>query len=936
MSESKKLRPRPSLVPSAAAPSPSGIHDSKKKPRSQGGCGKCEACNAQDCRQCVYCLDMRKYGGPNRLRKRCLHRRCTGKDNGGEKEKNMSKRSKREIKQPKKLTPNHSSSRTYDTDDGESRPSPGSDGGPPTKRRKLEYPIPLAKKTSSEPVIYKYNSGKRLAPAPVNVASRPRIPSPPKLDEPPSPEVQAAEAASRPQETTVPSGKIVKKKFVPKSLPFLVNTDIAGVIVRYEIRARNLAVQGVKGLKSADLIENTGKEWKLEEVINFFRGVYLFGWGNWKMVRKMIKTKSIVQTIIFANAKQQRYPQLKSFFSTRNLRRLHNEYPGEKVKRMSSAISIPSSATVIDPSSTGWKMTRDEGLNNLTRAVLEMLGDERSHDDEEERSDADDAEENNISFSSKDLESDWLEDSTPPFLLRPQDPTRGTFNSGKVSICLGGHVIETDTSGAPAQTKSTTMMNSSPTPEPEIFDPNYRPSAPTANSQQIYIPGNRVYARWLNKDDPGSYGTWYPGFVQSSRVSPDQRDFDEGLCDFPSLLYHVRFDDGVLSKDIKAEDIMMQHQYEKWLKDLEDYYSLPLVDGSATTRLSKGQRVYAKWLDPTDPDMHARWIRGVIISSNDSQTPNDDGTKVITYHVKFANGDEDEELKSEFVLEDSVYKALLQQKIEQGKRQNVSGFDLIQAASKLASPVRSPRRFLNGSDHGDVILEPNDIEEDNKSFATIESELLCHEVLEPPSPIPTVESDDSSVPEVHYGLYMKCKPTVISPSFEPPRRDLEKAFQSSGVIVKQQSKKDDEAMEDAGSSEPPKINSKMSTALGNLHQEHRLENNKKADALAALVELSKNIDNEKTDEAIHDSANVLVSLNPSTSQMHSRSDTELWCERWAFDIFQESFKKSEMAVRDTIESRDCSEETFRQTLIAWQLTQMRITKDYINEKESAH
>jgi hypothetical protein len=141
----------------------------------------------------------------------------------------------------------------------------------------LEYPVPRVKKTPSEPVVYKYDSGKRLAPAPVNDASRPRIPSPPRLDEPPSPEIPVAEVSSRHQEANESSGKIMKKKFVPKSLPFLVNTDIAGVIVRYEIRARTFAVQEAKGLKSANMIENSGKEWKLEEVINFFRGVYLFG-----------------------------------------------------------------------------------------------------------------------------------------------------------------------------------------------------------------------------------------------------------------------------------------------------------------------------------------------------------------------------------------------------------------------------------------------------------------------------------------------------------------------------------------------------------------------------------------------------------------------------------------------------------------------------------
>ena len=62
---------------------------------------------------------------------------------------------------------------------------------------------------------------------------------------------------------------------MPKSLPFLANTDIADVIVRYEIRARNAAVRDAKG--ESNKKTNGSNEWRLEEVINLFRGLYLFG-----------------------------------------------------------------------------------------------------------------------------------------------------------------------------------------------------------------------------------------------------------------------------------------------------------------------------------------------------------------------------------------------------------------------------------------------------------------------------------------------------------------------------------------------------------------------------------------------------------------------------------------------------------------------------------
>ena len=336
----------------------------------------------------------------------------------------------------------------------------------------------------------------------------------------------------------------------------------------------------------------------------------------------MIKTRDLLQIENFADAKLQRCPEIRRFFGRNNLRKLHTTYANEKVKRLGNVVSIPSSVNEIDPATICQNSSSDRGLSNLSVAVLEMLGDEKDAKAAEEKNDLEVIEQEEEDTE----EPDWLKDSAPPFLLRPHDPTRGTFNNGKVAICLGGRVIETDNSGL-TQDDATKTAESNAAWKPEIFNPQYRPSAPTANSQQIYIPGNRVYARWLNADDPGSYGTWYPGFVQSSMVSPDQRDYDEGLCAFPSLLYQVRFDDGILSRDIKAEDIMMHNQYETWLKELEDYYSLSIPEEGTNDLLLKGQRVYAKWIDPTDPDMHARWIRGVVLSCN---TDADE----TTYHVK--------------------------------------------------------------------------------------------------------------------------------------------------------------------------------------------------------------------------------------------------------------------------------------------------------------
>ena len=74
----------------------------------------------------------------------------------------------------------------------------------------------------------------------------------------------------------------------------------------------------------------------------------------------------------------------------------------------------------------------------------------------------------------------------------------------KVVICLGDYVIDTEAS--PSLLKPSIDRKRPAETLPDCFDPSIRPTIPT-NNQQIYIPGNNVYARWMNKEDPGSYGT---------------------------------------------------------------------------------------------------------------------------------------------------------------------------------------------------------------------------------------------------------------------------------------------------------------------------------------------------------------------------------------------------------------------------------------------
>lgn len=40
----------------------------------------CTGCLADDCGECRFCIDMAKFGGPGRKKKRCIHRQCLQKN----------------------------------------------------------------------------------------------------------------------------------------------------------------------------------------------------------------------------------------------------------------------------------------------------------------------------------------------------------------------------------------------------------------------------------------------------------------------------------------------------------------------------------------------------------------------------------------------------------------------------------------------------------------------------------------------------------------------------------------------------------------------------------------------------------------------------------------------------------------------------------------
>ena len=356
----------------------------------------------------------------------------------------------------------------------------------------------------------------------------------------------------------------------------------------------------------------------------------------------------------------------------------------------------------------------------------------------------------------------------------------------KVVVCLDEYIIDTELHPSVLQTSKDRIWNVDTLPD--YFNPSIRPSVPT-NSRQIYIPGNTVFARWLNKDNPGSYGAvsitviryhpfsclrmfhsaltfyrrsditekqWYPGRIIASKLSPNQDKF----TDSPRLIHDVRFDDGTESFDLDTEDIMAFEQYKAWLKDLEQYYSLP--NQSSMSRLTEHTRVYAKWIDSTDPELHGSWMAGKVLNSKLRQ---DEHGRQVSYHILFDNGDQDNEILDVDVVPEELYKLLLEEKTNRGRtmQSGLNGIDLIVKASKFSSPLKPGRNSRYTTCTGGSPEELKDDSDDEDAFMDA---FRCSEVLisEAHTPSKVARLSRTSSPDVHYGAYMKFKPWTVDPN----------------------------------------------------------------------------------------------------------------------------------------------------------------------------
>ncbi|KAJ3603647.1 hypothetical protein NHX12_028392 [Muraenolepis orangiensis] len=68
-------RPKPKVGTSAGVKLPSNRNSSGAR-RRRTRCRKCEACMRTECGECHFCKDMKKFGGPGRMKQSCIMRQC--------------------------------------------------------------------------------------------------------------------------------------------------------------------------------------------------------------------------------------------------------------------------------------------------------------------------------------------------------------------------------------------------------------------------------------------------------------------------------------------------------------------------------------------------------------------------------------------------------------------------------------------------------------------------------------------------------------------------------------------------------------------------------------------------------------------------------------------------------------------------------------------
>ncbi|XP_055063729.2 lysine (K)-specific demethylase 2Bb isoform X2 [Misgurnus anguillicaudatus] len=74
-------RPKSKMVSSPSGPTAGGVklsvsRSSSSARRRRTRCRRCEACTRKECGECHFCKDMKKFGGPGRMKQSCIMRQC--------------------------------------------------------------------------------------------------------------------------------------------------------------------------------------------------------------------------------------------------------------------------------------------------------------------------------------------------------------------------------------------------------------------------------------------------------------------------------------------------------------------------------------------------------------------------------------------------------------------------------------------------------------------------------------------------------------------------------------------------------------------------------------------------------------------------------------------------------------------------------------------
>ncbi|CAF95328.1 unnamed protein product, partial [Tetraodon nigroviridis] len=69
-------RPKPKIGPTTSAVKMPSSRSSSGARRRRTRCRKCEACLRNECGECHFCRDMKKFGGPGRMKQSCIMRQC--------------------------------------------------------------------------------------------------------------------------------------------------------------------------------------------------------------------------------------------------------------------------------------------------------------------------------------------------------------------------------------------------------------------------------------------------------------------------------------------------------------------------------------------------------------------------------------------------------------------------------------------------------------------------------------------------------------------------------------------------------------------------------------------------------------------------------------------------------------------------------------------